>query len=282
MFCKKQFETISNSFAFSDAVRFLSFQSYLTASCVVNQLNNLEINYKDKIVGDIGTGVGIIPCILQDSPIKNIIGIDLDLELLIPAKSVAKNNKINFICASGFDIPIKENFFDLLFIRYVFQHTNLLKNIIKEIKRVLKPEGILIVIDIDDGFNVFYPELPENSRKLFKAYSEYQTMRGGDRSIARKIPSFLSENGFEDVALKPYTSSFFKKEGLGFDYSQLAIPFLLLQKELELIKNEIFDLKLLRAIEFHRGINDFYRFLNSSDSLFASKTEFIITGKNSK
>jgi len=53
----------------------------------------------------------------------------------------------------------------------------------------------------------------------------------------------------------------------------------LLQNELELAKDNLFNKKLISAVDFHKGLNDYFRFLHSEDNLFVSKTEFMTTGK---
>lgn len=278
MLCEKYIK-IKNSLNYSPGVRFLAFQSYLTAPYLFRQLNSIPCNFDSKVVADIGTGLGILPCLLKDKNAEKIVGIDFDKELLNATSSLIRDENISFLCADGFNIPVKDAVFDIVFLRYVFQHTNLSTDFLAEIKRIMKDGGMLVVIDIDDELNLFYPDLPETSENLFKAYSEYQKIKGGDRSVSKKLPSFLSDGGFKDIEIKPYTSTFFNKEHEGFNAAVLKNVFLLLQNELELAKDNLFSEKLISAVAFHKGLNDYFKFLNSEDNLFVSKTEFMTIGK---
>ncbi|MCL5892159.1 MAG: methyltransferase domain-containing protein [Deltaproteobacteria bacterium] len=278
MLCEKYIK-IKNSLNYSPHVRFLAFQSYLTSHPLLHQLNSIPYNFDNKIAADIGTGLGILPCLLKNRNAGKIIGIDSDKELLNAGSSLIEDKNVYFICADGFNMPIKDASFDAVFIRYVFQHVNLSDNFLIEVKRVMKDDGILVIIDIDDELNLFYPDLPERSENLFKIYSEYQKLKGGDRFISKKLPSFLSAHGFRDIKVKPYTATFFSKKDNDFNFAGLKDAFLLIQNELELVKNDLFKENLIGMAEFHKGLNDYFNFLNSKGYLFISKTEFVITGK---
>jgi len=211
LLCEKYIK-INNSLNYPLGVRFLAFQSYLTAPYLFQQLKSLPYSFSNKVVADIGTGLGVLPCLLKDNNAEKIVGIDFDIELLNVAYSLNENKNTSFLCANGFNIPIRNAVFDIVFVRYVFQHTNLSADFLVEIKRIMKDGGTLVIIDIDDELNLFYPDLPDTSKKLFKIYSEYQRIKGGDRFISKKLPSFLSAGGFKDIEIKPYTATFFKEK----------------------------------------------------------------------
>lgn len=281
MLCEKYFN-ISNSQEYSPYVRFMAFQSYLTLPHLFKQLNDLNLSFDNKIVLDLGSGSGVIPCLINERNPKRILAVDTDLEIMSSGLFLSEDKRVNFICGNGFNIPLRDNSVDLVFARYVFQHVNVAPDFLNEIKRVLKPGGRLVIIDIDDGLNLFYPVLPEYSRKLFEVYCDYQKLNGGDRFISRKLPSFFSGNGFAEISVKPYTTTYFKTGASNFNYGEIKTPFLLIQKELGLVMEDIVNKKLMRASEFHKGLNDFYIFLTSPEPLFVSKTEFVIEAINEK
>ncbi len=73
-------------------------------------------------------------------------GVDFSEKLI----KIAKNNHPsgNFLVASAFNLPFPDNFFDKVFCFAVFHHipsANLRLEFLKEIKRVLKPKGTLIL-----------------------------------------------------------------------------------------------------------------------------------------
>jgi len=278
LYCE-QFYNTTLSPDYSLEVRFMAFQSYLTAPRLFRQLNDTGYSFADKTVADIGTGLGILPYLLRNENALNIIGIDIDRNSLMAALSTTRAENIGFINADGHNMPVKNSTFDIIFLRYIFQHVNLSACFLSEIKRTMKDGATLVAIDIDDSLNVFYPDLPDSSKKLFKAYSEYQNLEGGDRFISKKLPAFFSSAGFSEIKVKPYATVFFKEKDDRCHFQALKNAFLLVQNELEIIKNELFNKKLIGRLEFHKGLNDYFKFLNSEDNLFISKTEFLIMCK---
>lgn len=257
----------------------MAFQSYLTAPRLFRQLHDTGYSFADKTVADIGTGLGILPYLLKNENALNIIGIDIDKSSLMAALSTVHAENIGFIKADGYNMPVKDCTFDIVFLRYILQHVNLSASFLSEIKRTMKGGATLAVIDIDDSLNVFYPDLPDSSKKLFEAYSKYQNLKGGDRFISKKLPGFLSSAGFSEIEVKPCATVFFKEKEDRLHFQALKNAFLLVQNELEIIKDELFNRKLIGRLEFHRGLNDYFKFLNSEDNLFISKTEFLIMCK---
>ncbi|MHB1546762.1 MAG: class I SAM-dependent methyltransferase [bacterium] len=257
----------------------MAYQSYLTAPHLSNQLNGLDYSFVGRTVADIGTGLGILPYLLKDKKPSKIIGVDLDKNFLNAARNLTDAENTGYINADGCNIPVKNSAFDVVFVRYVFQHINLSDIFLSEIKRIIKDGGLLVIVDIEDDMNIFYPGLPESSQKLFEVYSEYQKLKGGDRFISKKLPGFLLSHGFKDVLIKPYTLVFFKKEYESSGSEGLKNAFLLVQNELELVKDDLLCRKLIGPVEFHKGLNDYFKFLNLNDDLLISKTEFLITCK---
>ncbi|MHB8232288.1 MAG: class I SAM-dependent methyltransferase [bacterium] len=279
----EQFSNTALSPDYSPNVRFMAFQSYLTAPHLFEQLNSIDCSFSGKTVADIGTGLGILLHLLKDKNPSKIIGIDIDKGSLNAARYLTQAKNTGYINANGFNMPVKDGAFDVVFARYVFQHVNLSGNFLSEIKRIIKDGGLLVIMDIEDDLNIFYPELPEAAEKLFRIYSEYQELKGGDRFISKKLPAFLAAGGlgggFCEIEMKPYTFVFFKNKNDVSNSTVLKNTFLLVQNELELVKNNLLTEKLISSIEFYKGLNDYFKFLNSENNLLISKTEFLITCK---
>jgi len=95
---------------------------------------------KGKIL-DIGCGIG-----KHLSSIKNFeekYGVDPS-ELAIK-KSRESFPDCKFIVGSSYNLPFKENFFDLVYSIDVIEHLKFPEKMLAEVKRVLKPNGILII-----------------------------------------------------------------------------------------------------------------------------------------
>jgi SAM-dependent methyltransferase len=76
----------------------------------------------------------------------------------------------------------------------------------KEIWRLLKPGGKLVICDIDDElFGLFQPPLPEFAPVL-KAFGQAQAARGGNRHIGRSLWPILRRAGFGAIAVEVVAS----------------------------------------------------------------------------
>jgi Methylase involved in ubiquinone/menaquinone biosynthesis len=94
---------------------------------------------------DIGCGNGRLFQILKDKNIE-YTGIDFSKNLIELAKK--KYPEGNFLVANALNLPFKENTFDKVFLIAVLHHIpskELRSQVLKEAKRVLKPQGLLIL-----------------------------------------------------------------------------------------------------------------------------------------
>ena len=93
---------------------------------------------KIKNILEVGCNIGNQLLMLQSQGFKNLYGIDIFPEAVQIAKSHTKN--INIIQGSAFDIPFKDNYFDLIFTAGVLIHISPkeVKNAMTEIYRTSK------------------------------------------------------------------------------------------------------------------------------------------------
>ena len=283
----EQFKAIYNQKDIPENLRFLALQSCYTANFLLQELNSLaypkncnaDTMSNTYTMIDVGTGLGIIPLILNSQKIYyNYICVDIDNNSLKIAKQLFEEKHFSLVCADVYAMPFKDPIADILFARYVLQHINRIDLFLLELKKIMKTNSKIVIIDIEDDLNIFYPELPPETTKVFESYEKFQKQCGGDRSISKKLSYFLSKSGFRNVEIKPFTSTFFaSKEDYPDYFKQIKNSFLLLSSELELIKDKLFKNKLISPTDFHKGLNSYLNYLNYSDSIFMSKTEFLIT-----
>ena len=114
-------------------------------------------NKKEKAL-DLVTGLGYTAIAIAPH-VAEVDAIDPDGELLEQAKKFAKEagiRNINFIEGDPYAIPAKERHYNLVIARMAFRHINEPAKCLREIRRVLKPTGRLILIDI---LKPFQPDL---------------------------------------------------------------------------------------------------------------------------
>lgn len=106
---------------------------------------------KNKKVIDIACGEGYGSNILADTALE-IIGVDISAETIELAKAKYQKQNLTFLSGSILDIPCQENCFDVAISFETLEHIRQHDEMIQELKRVLKPDGILIISTPDKFF----------------------------------------------------------------------------------------------------------------------------------
>jgi ubiquinone/menaquinone biosynthesis C-methylase UbiE len=128
---------------------------------------------------DIGCGSGAVPSYFAKPYTATITGIDIDREEIKKAQSRTRK-PIYFLQADATHLPFKDETVDIITCLDVLHHIKTWKNALKEIKRVLKPNGYLIYTDI------FYSRAMATIRALFNH---------GNRMTAADFTTFMEQHG---------------------------------------------------------------------------------------
>ena len=114
-------------------------------------LNLLKLKATDKIVElGCGRGVGMIDSFTCNGK-QQLVGIDVTEAQINRAKKYAKQAPtdtkcMQFITTDATDLPLEDNSIDKIYSVEVLQHINDFPSLAKEIKRVLKPDGIFAFV----------------------------------------------------------------------------------------------------------------------------------------
>lgn len=119
-------------------------------------MKRLQQFFKDKIVKkalDIGTGSGDFVKILNHTLEGNahITGIDPGEEWLKEARSRFPQENIEFLCMGGEALQFDDDSFDLVSISNALHYLNNIEQSFSEMKRVVKPDGWLVICEVSDG-----------------------------------------------------------------------------------------------------------------------------------
>lgn len=117
---------------------------------------------KDKMVLDIASGEGYGSYILSKDA-STVIGVDIDTDTVIEAQKKYVNNNLSFVVGSADNIPVDSNSIDIVVSFETIEHHDKHDEMFLEIKRVLKPGGILIMSSPDKKF---YSEIPGFKNKF--------------------------------------------------------------------------------------------------------------------
>lgn len=166
---------------------------------------------------DVGCGTGAMLNLFAPMlPQVEFIGIDSSKDILTSLECKHQNN-VTVLQAEATALPYEDNTFDFVYTRLVLMHNQHPENIIQEMRRVCKPNGTIICVDVDDETMIFYPFAHEFS-ELIRANVQYSKMNGTDRLIGRKLFSLYKSVGIDDVKVITDTSDF-----TGF-YDEIPFP----------------------------------------------------------
>jgi len=111
---------------------------------IENYIRYHEKNKREIKILDIGCGWGQdLTTLLEISKIVELYGIEINDEKIAACQQ--KNITIYKINCEKEKIPVNDNFFDIIIINQVLEHTKEIFFICSEISRVLKKQGILII-----------------------------------------------------------------------------------------------------------------------------------------
>tara|TARA_Y100000588_G_C14241658_1_gene919668 strand:- start:571 stop:1344 length:774 start_codon:yes stop_codon:yes gene_type:complete len=184
-----------------------------------NLLNDIE----NKKILDYCCGTGlysILPAVRK----AHIFGIDFSEKSIEIAKQRAElfdvNNNCNFTVGDAEELDFEDNFFDLVLSYGSLSYLNLEKSF-KELKRVLKPSGKVIVVD-SLGYN---PLINHNRKRNIKNYAsdyvdELKTITHKDLNICLKYFSSYNIKYFDLLTL--FGSLLSRKSGYKIQPSRLV------------------------------------------------------------
>jgi amino acid adenylation domain-containing protein len=153
-----------------------------------------------------GSGPGfLMRNILKMLPDCDATALEIDPFLFEILKSNAVENNVKLfdtINASIYDTQLPENTFDFIITRLVIEHLQSPLDAIKELYRILKPGGKLVIVSNDFAYHlVTYPVIKELD-EMYDAYCRSRLSEGGNPLIGRQIPAYLKKNNFTNVQLE--------------------------------------------------------------------------------
>jgi ubiquinone/menaquinone biosynthesis C-methylase UbiE/broad specificity phosphatase PhoE len=103
---------------------------------------------------DVGTGLGLLPLMLAEDGAKSVVGIDVSpamleqAELLRLSRPGEASSRVSFRLAPAHALPFRDEGFDAVTSRLVLNHMRRPERLVREMVRVLKPGGILLLAEL--------------------------------------------------------------------------------------------------------------------------------------
>ena len=191
---------------FYQKIRWLQLKELLDAPTYTNEIKEILISSKAKNILDMGTGIGSLFKFLSTVLVfESAIGIDVQADLIEYANLNNSDPKIKFQIGDTYQIPVADEFFDLVTAQALLEHVDSLA-CLQELQRVLKKAGYAFFLNNYDGVTNFEPvidyDLDQTIVENFNHYSiEGQHIAGrigGDSKCGRKLWHLCKQ-----IALKP-------------------------------------------------------------------------------
>ena len=173
-----------------------------------------------KIILDIATGTGDLAILMAQTNAEKIIGLDISAGMLEVGekKIAAKNlsNTIEMILADSENMPFEDNHFDAITVAFGVRNFETLEKGLAEILRVLKPNGVFVILETSvpektpykQRYNFYSKNILPIIGKLFSkdnvAYG-YLSESAAAFPYGEALNNILRKIGFIDVVALPQT-----------------------------------------------------------------------------
>jgi ubiquinone/menaquinone biosynthesis C-methylase UbiE len=175
-------------------------------------LRELGVDGAGTIV-EVGCGSGALLARLHElAPAARLVGVEPDAELRAHARERVPSGEL--VDGAADALPLPDASADAVVVRFVLQHLADPVEALRETRRVLRPGGVVVAIEVDGGlWGLAQPSWPEVQAVQAKAWAA-QARRGGDRMIGRRLPRLLAAAGFAQPELRLYA---YHSDELGLD-----------------------------------------------------------------
>jgi ubiquinone/menaquinone biosynthesis C-methylase UbiE len=193
----------------SEEVR-LTTQAQAALQLELSHIRKLGIP-ADATIVDVGCGPGLLSAPLSAMvPDGRLVGVDADPKLLDLARARAADqgrDNATFVEAWADRMPIDSDTGDLAYARFLFQHLPHPVAVAREMARVTKPGGRVVIVDTDDSAIMVEPPIA-GLDDIVRGSQIGQARMGGDRMVGRKLRRIMHEAGLVDIELHvvPFTS----------------------------------------------------------------------------
>ena len=153
-------------------------------------------------VADLGFGSGKTTFYLHKlvQPNGEVVGVDFAEERIKYAKKHYNRKGITYICRDICE-PLEDlGMFDFIWVRFVLEyHRSMSFEIVKNITRILKPGGIICLIDLDYNCLRHFGLSNKLKNAIFGIMNDLEKNADFDPYVGIKLYSFLYDLGYQDI-----------------------------------------------------------------------------------
>lgn len=153
----------------------------------------------DSAVLEVGSGLGLLAKeVAVQVPQGEVIGVEYSTAQL--ARAPQEVPPLRFLQGDAHALPFEAERFDVVYCRYVLEHVADPVQVLREMRRVLKPGGRAYAMENDNTVTHWDPDCPAFDA-LWKQFVKLQAQCGGDGLIGKKLYRLFHEAGFQNIVL---------------------------------------------------------------------------------
>lgn len=158
----------------------------------------------DRSLLEVGCAVGAeLQLIEQRAPHLALTGLDLSAAHLHAARAwLAERARTRLVQGDARTLPFADDSFDVGMTVWVLEHLRDPTAVVRELLRVVKPTGRVILTEVDNRTFGFDPPQPA-IMAWWEAFNRYQADSGGDPYIGAKLGHIAAALGAEVLAEEP-------------------------------------------------------------------------------
>ncbi|MHC0443950.1 bifunctional demethylmenaquinone methyltransferase/2-methoxy-6-polyprenyl-1,4-benzoquinol methylase UbiE [Flavobacterium sp. 3-218] len=175
---------------------------------------------KPKVILDIATGTGDLAILMAQTNAEKIIGLDISAGMLEVGKKKVEEKKlsnvIELVLGDSENMPFEDNHFDAITVGFGVRNFENLEKGFAEILRVLKPNGVFVILETSvpdkfpykQGYNFYSKNILPLIGKLFSKDNDaygYLSESAAAFPYGEALNNILRKTGFIDVVAMPQT-----------------------------------------------------------------------------
>lgn len=175
---------------------------------------------KPKVILDIATGTGDLAILMAQTNAEKIIGLDISAGMLEVGKKKVEDknlsNIIELVLGDSENMPFDDNYFDAITVGFGVRNFENLEKGFAEILRVLKPNGVFVILETSvpdkfpykQGYNFYSKNILPLIGKLFSKDNDaygYLSESAAAFPYGEALNNILRKTGFIDVVAMPQT-----------------------------------------------------------------------------
>jgi ubiquinone/menaquinone biosynthesis C-methylase UbiE len=147
---------------------------------------------------DVGAGLGILAgAVARATTDVRLVGIERSPRQIAAALPAPR---VQLVLGDAHALPVADGVFDVAYARYLLEHVSDPLGVLVEMRRVLRPGGLVAVCENDITLVRVDPPCP-TFEHVWDAFGRFQARLGGDSQVGRRLFRLLRMSGFVTVEL---------------------------------------------------------------------------------